>query len=172
MEGRGEKGKEEMKSEEGRKKRKEFLVAWIVDRSAYLLTWMTGEIQRTVSHLKAITSPELSPASLQFFLSLPLSLSLFSRSTSSSSSTIFSRAVDKDRDGPIRHNSLDSFGEHICIHSCLRRIFLKTWSRERFRFPSRLRSLIRCWFYLTWFKFSRDSGSRDNGQLVLLRRVN
>lgn len=44
MEGRGEKEKEEMKSEEGRKKRKEFLVAWIVDRSAYLLTWMTGEI--------------------------------------------------------------------------------------------------------------------------------
>lgn len=111
---------------------------------------------------------------LPLVFSIPPFLPLFSRSTSSSSSsTIFSRAVDKDRDGPIRHNSLDSFGEHICIHSCLRRIFLKTWSRERFRFPSRLRSLIRCWFYLTWFKFSRDSGSsRDNGQLVLLRRVN
>lgn len=37
MEGRGEKEKEEMKSEEGRKKRKEFLVAWIrwIDRRTF-----------------------------------------------------------------------------------------------------------------------------------------
>lgn len=42
----GREKKKKVKSEEGRgkRKRKKFLVAWIVDRSAYLLTWMTGEI--------------------------------------------------------------------------------------------------------------------------------
>lgn len=169
MEGRGEKEKEEMKSEKGRKKRKEFLVAWIVDRSAYLLTWMTGEIQRTVSHLKAITSPELSPASLQFFLSLPLFFLVLLL-------LLLLQRFFLERWIKIVMDQSDTIvqipSESTFVYNCLRRIFLKPCSRERFRFPSRLRSLIRCWFYLTWFKFSRDSGSRDNGQLVLLRRVN
>ena len=67
-------------------------------------------------------------AGLPLVFSIPPSL--FSRSTSSSSSTIFSRAVDKDRDGPIRHNSLDSFGEHICIQLSSKNISQTLLARE------------------------------------------